>query len=365
MKLNYINFLSGFLLIFTSCTHENGRKSELMYKTVVDSSTWIIENRSIPSPAGASEILYNSIESTPQPNPDAMMAFPTNINEWKTLQRTRDSVSAQRALGLVNALSVQIEEIEMNGITVRIIHPKEIDKEFSNAIFVHVHGGAYVFNSSIAGTAEAIILAHLLKIPVFSIDYRMPPDHPFPAAQNDVVVAYQQILKDYPNHSIFMGGTSAGGGLVMSTILKLQDENYKLPVAIFAGTPWTDLTKTGDSYYINDGIDRLLVTYDGFLEESAKLYADGRELKDPYLSPIYGDLSGFPPTFLLSGTRDLFLSNTVRTHRKLRDSGGKAELVILEGISHGDYLATFNAPESMAAFNDLAKFLKISIKGNN
>ena len=125
------------------------------------------------------------------------------------------------------------------------------------------------------------------------------------------------------------------------------------------------MTKTGDSYYINDGIDRNLVTYDGILEESAKLYADGRDLKDPYLSPIYGDLSGFPPTFLLSGTRDLFLSNTVRAHRKLRDSGGQAELVIIEGMSHGDYLAAFNAPESMAAFNDLSKFLKNSIKGND
>ncbi len=362
MKLNY---LSALLLIFTSCADENGTKSEIAPNAAIGSTTWIIENRSIPSPEGVSEIIFNSIESTPQPNPDVMLAIPTNINEWKTLQQKIDSVSEQRALGLVNALSVQIEEIEMNGVTVRIIHPEEIDIEFSKAIFVHVHGGAYVFNNSTAGTAEAIILANQLKIPVFTVDYRMPPDHPFPAAQNDVVAAYQQILKDYPNHSLFMGGTSAGGGLVMSTILKLKDENYKLPVAIFAGTPWADLTKTGDSYYINDGIDRNLVTYEGILEESAKLYANGRDLKDPYLSPIYGDLSGFPPTFLLSGTRDLFLSNTVRAHRKLRDSGSKAELVVLEGQSHGDYIAMLNAPESMAAFKDLAKFLKTVLKEVN
>ena len=101
-----------------------------------------------------------------------------------------------------------------------------------------------------------------------------------------------------------------------------------------AGTPWSDLTKTGDSYFTNEFVDNVLGSYDGDLEAAAKLYAGTHELKEPLLSPIYGDLSGFPPTVLLSGTRDLFLSNTVRVHQKLLQSGVHADLLVFEGQSH-------------------------------
>ena len=147
----------------------------------------------------------------------------------------------------------------------------------------------------------------------------------------------------------------------MATILKLKEKRIKLPDALLAGTPWTDLTKTGDSYYIMDGIDRLLVCYEGILEESAKLYANGRDLKEPLISPIYGDLSGFPPTMLVSGTRDLFLSNTVRAHRKLRNSGVETDLVVIEGLSHGDYLFAAESQESLDFFADLSHFLSTHI----
>lgn len=143
----------------------------------------------------------------------------------------------------------------------------------------------------------------------------------------------------------------------MATILKLKEKGVKLPNALFAGTPWTDLTKTGDSYYINDGIDRLLICYEGLLEEGAKLYTNGKDLKEPLISPVYGDLSGFPPTMLVSGTRDLFLSNTVRAHRKLRNSGVEADLVVIEGLSHGDYLFAADSQESFDVFADLSHFL--------
>jgi len=357
-KLDTMNkkFMLSLLILpvaFSACLKDNDVKSEHS-----DTTAWIIENRSIPAPKSSSDILFNSIKSTPKPNVRILSNVPQNESEWKIVQRTRDSINAQNTLQLANSLSVSIEQKCMDGIPVRLITPSEIDQDFSKSLFIHVHGGAYVFNSGTAGAMEAVIIAHQIKIPVISIDYRMPPEHPFPAALDDMVVAYSQIINDYPDQTLFIGGTSAGGGLAMSTILKLIDNNQKLPVAIFAGTPWTDLTETGDSYFINRGIDRLLVTYGGLLEESAKLYANGTDLKDPYLSPIYGDLSKFPPTFLLSGTRDLFLSNTVRAHRKLRDAGVEADLVVLEGMSHGDYLFVSHAPESIAAFKDLTRFMK-------
>jgi epsilon-lactone hydrolase len=100
----------------------------------------------------------------------------------------------------------------------------------------------------------------------------------------------------------------------------------------------------------------VLVSYHGFLSRAALLYANGRDLKDPQLSPIYGDFTGFPPAILTSGTRDLFLSLTVLTHRKLRRAGVEAELQVFEGMSHAQYLFDPSAPETREAFGEIARF---------
>jgi len=110
------------------------------------------------------------------------------------------------------------------------------------------------------------------------------------------------------------------------------------------------------SYKTNEWLDNILVSYDGYLTRAAQLYANGHDLKDPQLSRIYGDFHGFPPTILTSGTRDLFLSNTVRTHRKLRQAAVEAVLEVFEGISHGQYLVP-EAPETKEAFAEITRFL--------
>jgi len=103
-------------------------------------------------------------------------------------------------------------------------------------------------------------------------------------------------------------------------------------------------------------LDNVLVSYSGYLSHAAALYANGHDMKDPQLSPIYGDFHGFPPTILTTGTRDLFLSNTVRTHRKLREAGVRAELQVFEGLSHAQYLFDPTAPETKEAFGEIAAF---------
>ena len=354
--IKQIIFLSLFLLLITSCARDQ-RTREPSDINIKDTTLWSITNRTIPPPKGASEIFYKSIKSTSKPDPVPVMSTPDNAEAWKVFQKNRDSINALTALDLARNIQVNIEELSMNGVIVRQVIPIKVDEVFAKTLFIHLHGGAYTFNTGMAGLIEAIVLADRLQIRVLSIDYRMPPDHPFPAAQDDAIAVYKKVMADYPDYNLILGGTSAGGGLTMSTVLRLKNENIKLPSALFAGTPWTDLTKTGDSYFINDGIDRFLVLYEGVLEESALLYAGNNDLKHPYISPIYGDFSGFPPTFLLTGTRDLFLSNTVRAHRKLRDAGVTADLVVLEGVSHGDYLIVLDAPESVASFLDLKNFL--------
>ena len=156
------------------------------------------------------------------------------------------------------------------------------------------------------------------------------------------------------NMGIF--GTSTGGGMTLALIQRAQAEGVPLPAAIAPGTPWSDLSATGDTYYTNAGVDNALVAYEPLLSAAARLYADGRDLKDPHLSPVYGDFHGFPPTILTSGTRDLFLSNTVRVHRSLREAGVEADLEVYEGQSHAQYLADTTTPESRAAFEEIAAF---------
>lgn len=144
--------------------------------------------------------------------------------------------------------------------------------------------------------------------------------------------------------------------------LRAKAEDLPLPAALAAGTPWTDMSKTGDSYFTNEGVDNILVSYDGWVGDAARLYAGEHDLKEPMLSPVYGDVSGFPPTLLTSGTRDLFLSNTVRMHLKLREAGVPADLIVFEGISHAHYHMSPDAPETVFHFTELGRFFERNLQ---
>jgi hypothetical protein len=122
------------------------------------------------------------------------------------------------------------------------------------------------------------------------------------------------------------------------------------------GTPMSDLTLAGDTFKTNAMLDNVLVAPGASCDQRAALYTNGRDLKDPMLSPVYGDMSGFPPTILTSGTRDLLLSNTVRVHRKLRQAGVEASLQVFEGQSHAQYYRDVTAPETKEAFDEIAQF---------
>jgi acetyl esterase/lipase len=146
--------------------------------------------------------------------------------------------------------------------------------------------------------------------------------------------------------------------MTLAMVLRAKAEGLPIPAAIAPGTPWSDMTKTGDSYFTNDMIDNVLVSNEGWLGDAARVYANGHDLKDPMLSPIYGDLHGFPPTILTTGTRDLFLSNTARVHRKLREAGVEADLLVFEGMSHAQYLFAADAPESKEHFAEVSAFFE-------
>jgi acetyl esterase/lipase len=187
-----------------------------------------------------------------------------------------------------------------------------------------------------------ILTARRFDARVWAVDYRMPPDHPFPAGLDDCVAAYRALLREHAPGDLVVSGTSAGGNLAAALVLRARDEGLPLPAAAILLTPELDLAESGDSFQANLGVDTVLTRS---LMPANLLYADGHDLTDPYVSPLYGDFTkGFPPTLLSAGTRDLFLSNAVRMHRLLRNAGIDAELHVIEGAPHGGF---GGAPEDL------------------
>lgn len=306
--------------------------------------------RSIPVPDDVSPELQKIIAQPGNAN-----SAPQTTQEWKAMIQKADEGAAKEIPDLEKQFHVNVQSATMAGVHVYHVTPENIPEANRGRLLMHVHGGAYVVFGGLAATSEAILVAHYAGIDTVSVDYRMPPDYPFPAAVDDSVAVWKELIKTHNPRSIGMFGTSAGGGLTLATVLKLKELREPLPGALMAGTPWADLSKTGDTEFTNEYIDDVLVKYDGDLGASARLYAGSHDLKEPLLSPVYGDLTGFPPTVLLSGTRDLFLSDTVRVHQKLLRAGVDAQLLVFEGESHAQYL-DHETPESAAALSEVAQF---------
>ena len=278
---------------------------------------------------------------------------PTTVEDWRALS----APSSGRGLpALRERFRVKTEALTIGGVHAFMVTPATIAPDNRNRLLLHLHGGCYVLNGGEAGTAEAIYMAGFGQFKVLSIDYRRPPDSPYPAALDDAMAVWKAALKLADPNAMAIFGTSAGGGLTLSMVLRAKQEKLPLPAAVAPGTPMSDLTGTGDSFSTNHMVDNVLVGSGGRCDAMARLYANGHDLKDPMLSPVYGDMRGFPPTILTSGTRDLLLSNTVRVHRKLRQAGVEAELHVYEGQSHAQYMRDPDAPETREAFEEIAKF---------
>jgi len=288
--------------------------------------------------------------------PAVLPAAPQSPQEWKARVDAAAAEDLARIGELKKQFAVTVEAIRLGGVPCFQVTPTQLPERNRHRVLFHLHGGAYVFAPGEAGTLEAIVMAGFGHMRVISVDYRMPPDHPYPAAMDDAMAAWKELARREKPANMGIFGTSTGGGMTLALVQRIKEEKQPLPAAIASGTPWSDLTDTGDSYFTNQGVDNGLVAYDPLLSAAARLYAHGRDLKDPHLSPVYGDFRGFPPTILTTGTRDLFLSNTVRVHRKLREAGVEAALEVFEGQSHAQYLADTTAPESKEAFEEMAAF---------
>jgi monoterpene epsilon-lactone hydrolase len=289
---------------------------------------------------------------------EAQKSLAAAVPRTEAVSWTRETIAltnrllAERCAALPELFPADITTHKLSAAALYEITPKTGPKINEARAVLYVHGGAYLVGGGLLAAHMALPVAAMAACKVYSIDYRMPPEHPFPAALDDALEAYRYVLQRFKPQNVAVYGGSAGGGLAAALILKARDAGLPLPGAAVLVTPESDLTESGDTFETNAIIDVVLQQR---LTDSIALYANGQDLKDPYLSPVFGDFSkGFPPTILISGTRDLFLSNTVILHRALRRAGVAAELHVFEAMPHGGF---HGAPEDAESLGEQIRFM--------
>jgi acetyl esterase/lipase len=276
-----------------------------------------------------------------------------DVDGWKNYVARADALIAERIGSLLPAdLPLDEASFDLQGVTTYVYRPHAVDGGAGTPVYLDIHGGGLVMGGG--ATCQLMSRGQALLRPMitWSVDYRMPPEHPYPTSLDDCVAAYRRLLDERSPRDIFVGGGSAGGNLAAALILRAKDEGLPLPAALLLITPELDLTESGDSFCTLNGIDNVLKP----LMKTNLLYANGADLAHPYLSPLFGDVTGFPPTYLQAGTRDLFLSNAVRMHRKLLAAGVEVELHIFEAMPHGGFGGT--SPEDMELMQSVLRFVE-------
>jgi len=262
--------------------------------------------------------------------------------------RAEDSAEARKLF------PVNVEENIIGGVRTDVITPLDTPEANRACVLINLHGGG--FNSDSGSLIEGVPIAHLAKMKVVSVYYRLAPENPFPIAVDDVVAVYKELLKDRKPQNIGIFGTSAGGILTAEVAVKLKQAGLPLPAALGLFSILADFSRPADSqnFFALNGLPGNLAPQDANKPLSNE-YAPGRDPRDPVLSPIYADLRGMPPSLLVTSTRDLLLSNTTIFHRALLRAGDDAQLVVYEALPHA-FWYHFQLPETREALELMAKF---------
>ncbi len=246
-----------------------------------------------------------------------------------------------------------LETIDLgHGAKLYRVSPEGRTGRRAQVAYFDIHGGGFTAGGGEMCQILAQLRAKDFGVEVWSVDYRLAPGHPFPAALDDCMAAYREVLKLRAAGDLVVAGSSAGGNLAAAMLLRARDEGLPLPSAAVLMTPGLDLTGAGDTRQTNRYHD---VNLYGGAADGLSAYSGSADTKHPYVSPIYGDFTkGWPPTLLSSGTRDLLLSDTVRMHRALRRAGIRAELHVTEAGPHGGFMGT--APEDHELIAECRRF---------
>ena len=301
--------------------------------------------RIVPMPNTISPEAQTWLESLTNstPGPETLAERRTRTDVW----RAQDSAEARKLY------PVNVEETTTAGVRTDIITPLSMPAENRSRVLINLHGGG--FNSDSGSLIEGVPISNLAKLKVVSVYYRLAPENPFPAAVDDVVAVYKELLKSYKPHSIGIFGTSAGAILTCEVTVKLKQLGLPLPGALGVFSSLADFSQPGDS--------RQLFTLNGFpgqLQPTTPQHLDNEyvgktDRKDPVLSPLYADLHNWPQSLLVTSTRDILLSDTTIFHRALLRGGNESQLVVFEALPHA-FWYHFQLPETREALELMAKF---------
>lgn len=316
-----------------------------------------VPERELPIPTTLSaeaQAVLNMMQSRP-PLP---ALDPRDLDAWRAIMAERGAPEAANAIALVTTGSVatgvpvETTEIALSKTVVHIGTPEGLPPD-DDRVLLSIHGGGFTDGGGAASRAASGFVAGSYRVTTWNVDYRMLPDHPFPAGLDDCLEAYRLLLERHDPTSIVVSGVSAGGNLSAALLLRAQDEGLAMPAAVVLNAPAVDLTLAGDSVRTNS-FGSIAIEDD--FSPTLKLYAGGHDPRDPYLSPLFGEIgTDWPPTLLLTGTRDFMLSDTVRMHRAILNAGARAELHVFEAAPHGMFAG--HAPEDHALVAQVRHFL--------
>jgi epsilon-lactone hydrolase len=303
--------------------------------------------RIVPVPASLSpQSRYWLSEPMPDAGPPETLAQRrAGTDKWAVTAR-------DQWLGLYPA---KLTEDKIADVPVRIVLPEDLPEANKDKILLNLHGGG--FNSDSGSYTESIPIAGMTKIKCVAVLYRLAPEFPFPAALDDSIAVYKELLKTYtPNH-IVIYGTSAGAILTAEVAVKIKQLGLPMPAALGIFSGMGDFARSGDSQalYALRGFSGHLDPPDDSQAHDPE-YVGKLDPKDPVLSPIYADLHGMPPTLFVTSGRDLLLSGTINLHRKFLTSGNDARLIVYDALPHAFWYST-KLPEALEANHLMADFL--------
>ncbi|MBZ5513630.1 MAG: alpha/beta hydrolase [Acidobacteriia bacterium] len=304
------------------------------------------------------------VPQTISPEAQKYLATPPSSQPAATLAERRASTDAWRERTAEKARKLypvkSVEEKTLGGVRTDIITPLTIPEEKRHRVLINVHGGGFVTDAG--SLVEGIPIANLTQTTVVSVYYRLAPEHPFPAAVDDTVAVYKELLKTHRPQNMGLFGTSAGAILTAEVAVKLRQLGLPLPAALGIFSGLGDMSLYGDSeaFFTIWGLG-------GELEPPAKGPPEGpymgtHDPRDPVLSPLYANLKGFPSTLFVTSTRDLLLSGTTILHRAFLRAGVDARLVVFEALPHG-FWNEYDLPESQEALGIMAKFFDEKVGG--
>ena len=272
-------------------------------------------------------------------------------------KRVNDHRKALEMLAVGVELPEDVECVSVNINDISSLWCKTQDSE-NDRVILFLHGGAYIAGSADISKYHSIYISRVSNTELLSVNYRLAPEHPYPAALDDAVKAYRWLVeeKGFSPKRIVIVGVSAGGGLTIASLLKLRELGIELPVAAVCISPWADLAFTGETFRSRAKLDPF-TTPDG-LEFDANLYIGNENAKNPFISPVYADLHGLPPLYIMAGTAEILHDDAVRLAERAAKAGVDVTLDIWEDMIHGFPVFAKVAPESREAIEKIGEFIR-------